>query len=372
MIRHSSNKRTLEDPLLPQSTKRKVSSLDGKERDTRHEEDNKNLIIADHYSARPNLTVEEREASPIIHLKKLNNWVKSVLIQLYAKEGDSILDLACGKGGDLNKWEKAKISYYVGVDIAKGSIEDARNRYNGETDHVRRQRIPSFPARLICADCYGVSLAEPLKYDSPFDICSCQFALHYSWSSEERARQALANVAALLKPGGYFIGTIPDANVIVRKLREADSLFFGNKVYSINFDELYHEKRFPASQLFGIQYEFHLEDAVDCPEWLVPFSQFRLLAEEYDLELVSKMNFHEFVHEHVQQKRFEKLMRNMGALGGISNDEWDAAYIYMTFIFRKTGKSQSKSQHVQRKVPGPISQEEIVYLQIPEPEYSNG
>lgn len=31
--------------------------------------------VADHYSARGNQTREQREASPIIHLKKLNNWV---------------------------------------------------------------------------------------------------------------------------------------------------------------------------------------------------------------------------------------------------------------------------------------------------------
>ena len=31
--------------------------------------------VADHYSARTNQTLEEREARPIIHLKKLNNWV---------------------------------------------------------------------------------------------------------------------------------------------------------------------------------------------------------------------------------------------------------------------------------------------------------
>lgn len=44
--------------------------------------------------------------------------------------------------------------------------------------------------------------------------------MHYSWSTEARARQALANVSALLRPGGTFIGTMPDANVIIKKLRE--------------------------------------------------------------------------------------------------------------------------------------------------------
>lgn len=44
--------------------------------------------------------------------------------------------------------------------------------------------------------------------------------MHYSWSTEARARRALANVSALLRPGGTFIGTMPDANVIIKKLRE--------------------------------------------------------------------------------------------------------------------------------------------------------
>jgi len=54
--------------------------------------------------------------------------------------------------------------------------------------------------------------------NDPFSIF--QFALHYSWSTEARARQALANVSALLRPGGIFIGTMPDANVIIKRLRE--------------------------------------------------------------------------------------------------------------------------------------------------------
>lgn len=59
-----------------------------------------------------------------------------------------------------------------------------------------------------------------------------QFALHYSWSTEVRARQALANVSALLRPGGIFIGTMPDANVIIKKLREGFSLMFNSNYYS--------------------------------------------------------------------------------------------------------------------------------------------
>ncbi|XP_075478001.1 mRNA cap guanine-N(7) methyltransferase 1-like isoform X1 [Primulina tabacum] len=303
--------------------------------------------VADHYSARTNQTLEEREASPIIHLKKLNNWIKSVLIQLYTKKGDAVLDLACGKGGDLIKWDKARIGYYVGIDIADGSIEDCRTRYNGDADHHQRRKKFSFPARLLCGDCYEVQLDKVLADDAPFDICSCQFALHYSWSTEARARRALANVSALLRPGGIFIGTMPDANVIVKKLREADGLAFGNSVYWIRFDEEFENKKFKSSSPFGIKYKFHLEDAVDCPEWIVPLDVFKSLAEEYGFELVFVKNSHAFVDEYMKIPEYIELMRRLGALGDgkedqstLSPDEWEVAYLYSAFVLRKQGQPE--------------------------------
>ncbi len=44
-----------------------------------------------------------------------------------------------------------------------------------------------------------------------FDTVSCQFAFHYCFESEEKARTAFKNVAMYLKEGGYFFGTIPNA-----------------------------------------------------------------------------------------------------------------------------------------------------------------
>ncbi|KAL6976593.1 mRNA (guanine-N(7))-methyltransferase, partial [Sarracenia purpurea var. burkii] len=128
--------------------------------------------------------------------------------------------------------------------------------------------------------------------------------MHYSWSTEARARRTLANVSTLLRPGGIFIGTMPDANVIIKKLREAEGLVFGNSVYWIRFDE-----------------EFSEKDAVDCPEWIVPFQVFKSLAEEYDLELVFVKNSHVFVDEYLKKPDFIKLMRRLGALGDGNQDQ---------------------------------------------------
>uniref|UniRef100_A0A7N0TC30 mRNA cap guanine-N(7) methyltransferase n=1 Tax=Kalanchoe fedtschenkoi TaxID=63787 RepID=A0A7N0TC30_KALFE len=312
-----------------------------------------NLItqVADYYSARTNKTLEQREASPIIHLKKLNNWIKSVLIQLYARRGDSVLDLACGKGGDLIKWDKAMIGYYVGIDIAAGSVEDCRTRYNGDADHHQRRNKCSFPARLIVGDCFDLKVPfdRVLERDAPFDICSCQFAMHYSWSNEARARRALANVSALLRPGGTFIGTMPDANVIIKKLREAEGLEISNSVYSIHFGEEFARKKFKSSSPFGIKYNFQLE---------------------YGLDLVLVKNFHEFVYDFMKNPEFVELMRRLGALGDgspdqstISPDEWEVANLYLAFVLRKRGQpDRARANNRVQREHTHIAKEDIMVI----------
>ncbi|KZV55971.1 MRNA capping enzyme family protein isoform 1 [Dorcoceras hygrometricum] len=294
--------------------------------------------VADHYSARTNQTLEEREASPIIHLKKLNNWIKSVLIQLYTRKGDAVLDLACGKGGDLIKWDKAKIGYYVGIDIADGSIEDCRTRYNGDADHHQRRKKFSFPARLLCGDCYEVRLDKVLADDAPFDVCSCQ------------VRNNMNNDLSLmiyLNDNGFNKILVAILLTELSTFCVADGLAFGNSVYWIRFDEEFENKKFRSSSPFGIKYKFHLEDAVDCPEWIVPFDVFKSLAEEYGFELVLVKNAHAFVDEYLKIPEYIELMRRLGALGDgkddqstLSQDEWEVAYLYSAFVLKKRGQPE--------------------------------
>lgn len=121
-------------------------------------------------------------------------------------------------------------------------------------------------------------MCSVLRDDGPFDICSCQFAMQYLWSSEARARQALYNTSALLRPGGTFIGNMPDEKVITKRLTEAPKSVFGNGVSSIRFEDDHVGNKFNWSSPFGIKYEFHPQDAVDCPERLVPITDFKSLA----------------------------------------------------------------------------------------------
>lgn len=47
------------------------------------------------------------------------------------------------------------------------------------------------------------------------DIVSCQFSFHYCFESLPQAENMVRNAAECLRPGGYFIGTIPDAYEIM-------------------------------------------------------------------------------------------------------------------------------------------------------------
>lgn len=203
--------------------------------------------IAQHYNAVPERGREWRSTeSKIAGLRSLNNWIKSTLIQKFSRPeipvpDMKVLDMACGKGGDLGKWKKAPQIpvLYVGCDIANVSISDARKRY--EEDLQRgRGRPPRMQAEFYVYDTFAHSLVDipiirnvgfnPNSGPGPmviqggmmsggFDVVSMMFALHYSFESEELARGMLRNVSGALKKGGRFIGVMPNSDVISAQVK---------------------------------------------------------------------------------------------------------------------------------------------------------
>ncbi|KAG8305634.1 hypothetical protein J6590_065554 [Homalodisca vitripennis] len=193
------------------------------------------------------------------------------------------------------------------------------------------------------------------------DLVSCQFSFHYCFESLPQAECMLRNAAECLRPGGYFIGTMPDANDIVARYRAAGSPSFGNPVYKIELEK--EDQPFP---LFGAKYGFTLVDVVNCPEFLVHLPTLERLARKYGLELVSKSKFEEYYEKNKEKGRgllgkmqaFESYPPFEGnslngeedeythakdfmeknkcdRIGTLSKPEWEAASLYMVFAFRK-------------------------------------
>ena len=302
-------------------------------------------MVASHYNSLQDRHRTLEAGSEILHLRNLNNWIKSVLFNKHIFRGDrrsrtgaAVLDLACGKGGDMLKFRASDIALYVGLDIAANSVRDAVGRYNGQHG---RPGMP-FGAQFMAGDFCAPDLLERLPKSlssTRFQLATCQFALHYAFSTEERASQLLANAARRLEiEHGVFVATIPDANVLVKRLRAADGLSFGNPLYQVEFTATSQTKAFRAdASPFGIAYRFSLKEAVeDCEEYLVHLPTLKRVAKTHGLELLYAANFTDFfANEWPHHADLLERMKVLPADGSLSQDEWDVAHCYMVVAFRR-------------------------------------
>lgn len=289
-------------------------------------------VVAHHYNELKEAGRKDRQKSKIFFMRNFNNWIKSQLINEYMSQikqnkrmGDAlrVLDMCCGKGGDLLKWEKAAISHLICTDIAEVSVEQCQRRYQDILQRSEKSKFANkFTAEFFACDSTLVRLRERYKDPSlQLNLVSCQFAFHYCFESMAQADCMMRNAAECLKPGGFFIATMPDAYEIIRRLRAAgpDARRFGNDVYSIEFD-----CETDPLPLFGAKYQFHLEGVVDCPEFLVHFPTLVKLGRKYGLQLLKRSTFADYYKENLHHGRH--LLQRMSGLESVQpqrceNDE---------------------------------------------------
>lgn len=345
--------------------------------------------VAEHYNQLKETGRFDRNKSRIFHMRSFNNWIKSTLIAEAIKQangvhaerqrqrqqdGDSdrssssrdrgltVLDIGCGKGGDLRKYLIGRIGHLICTDIAETSLQQLRQRYDDIRDRNR------FSMECFAADSTRDRLR--LKYQNPrqlVDLVSVQFVLHYSFESLAQAEIMLRNISENLAPGGFWIGTTTDASELVHRARAANSPHFGNEVFSVTFQDdtiLDPEKKVP---LFGYKYDFHLDDCVNCPEFLLHFPTLEHMALKYGLRRVMKRNFADYFDDNVdngwslmmRMKGLELINRRNGSqrmtqtvgeyehaeewmrehdketVLTLSKSEWEAITLYCIFAFQK-------------------------------------
>lgn len=122
------------------------------------------------------------------------NFCKSAYIECWLKptlhpSTSSVLDLCCGKGGDVQKL--ASFQTYVGVDVSPNAIQEAKRRYPDKDFRVG-------------------SLLQPLRVD-PVDCAVCMLALHYGG---EALGTTMQTISSCLKPGGSLLAIVLDSDVV--------------------------------------------------------------------------------------------------------------------------------------------------------------
>jgi len=174
-------------------------------------------------------------------MRAFHNWIKDEMIKRHANN-TTILDYACGRGGDIGKYYHAGIKSYVGIDIDHKNIyssgDGAIARY--QTMKHKMKDVP--PMTFIQADGGALfnyeqqrniitrmsdnnraMIEQYLSGKQKYDLISCQFAIHYFLENKLRFSNFCENISTLIAPNGYFMCTTFDADEVVKLLGDNDS-----------------------------------------------------------------------------------------------------------------------------------------------------
>ena len=249
-----------------------------------------------------------------------NLFVKRKLILGVSNRGNTLIDYAVGKAGDLPKWLSANLDFVFGVDISKDNIE---NRVDGACARFLnfRKKYHKMPGALFVNGNSGLNIrsgkamfSEKDKQitkavfgqgpkdkgelgegvykryglgEAGFNVSSCQFALHYFFESDRTMHSFLRNIAECTKIGGYFIGTCYDGQTVFNLLRQkkrGESVVISRgdkKIYEITKE--YDQTGFPEDELsLGYSVDVFQESIGKVfREFLVNFKYLTRVLEDY-------------------------------------------------------------------------------------------
>ena len=259
-------------------------------------------------------------------LRSFHNYIKSILIKSVSTKGDILIDVACGKAGDLSKWSNAKLSFVLGIDDSPDNID---NRVDGACarylnfkkthKHVPDSLFVTGNSSLNIRNGSamrtdkGVHLIKAVfgeggkdekrlgkgivkqygRATSGFNVTSCQFALHYFFKDLDTLQGFVKNIAEVTKLGGYFIATAYDGKTVFNMLKnkniedgvsiyeEKVKLWEIRKRYSLNSFE-------DDSSCLGYTIDVFQESINKLtPEFLVNYDYFNRVMEDYGFQLIN-------------------------------------------------------------------------------------
>ena len=135
-------------------------------------------------------------------IRTTHNNVKRDLILTHLQGCKSILDMGFGRGGDLPKYKQLNVSSIVGIDPDESSLKEANER-------ARKMDMSD-----ILTTRHG-STDQILHPIEKYDAIVCNFAFQYFFEHEKYLTSVLDVFKSVLKPGGKFIGVVPDAIKVI-------------------------------------------------------------------------------------------------------------------------------------------------------------
>lgn len=196
---------------------------------------------------------KDGRASKTKNLRDFHNIdIKKMLIETVSGEGKTLVDFACGKGGDIPKWTN-NYRFVLGIDISPDNIHNPNDGACTRYLELKKKRTNVFDALFIQGDSsklylteefseeevskfvlkqvmgvgqtnpsHGTYIAKLFNIAPQFDVGSIQFAIHYMFKDMDTLHNFVKNVSDLIGLNGYFIGTCYDGDKLYSMLKEID------------------------------------------------------------------------------------------------------------------------------------------------------
>lgn len=316
-----------------------------------------------------------------------NLFVKKNLIMAVTNRGDTLIDYAAGKGGDISKWQYANLKFVFGIDVSRDNIFNNKDGACVRYLKARRKFPTLFDGLFIHGDS-GLNIRSGNAFmtekdkqitkaifgngpkdatilgnavynnygiaNQGFNISSCQFALHYFFESKNTLHSFLRNIAECTRINGYFIGTCYDGKTLFNLLKgkeKGESILInkdGKKICEIT--KMYEETGFPEGEecLGYAIYDYQQSINNILKEYLVNFDYLIRVMEDYGfvLDTREKSNtrslpnstglFSElYVMMENELKMNPKKYVDYGTSTEMSAEERRISFMYRYFIFRK-------------------------------------
>ena len=118
-----------------------------------------------YYDTRSSFRRPSSDKDRIRDVRRFNNHAKRVLIQRWWGATGTVLDLGCGRGGDIHKLKDAGMTSYTGVDSSRQSLLEAADRCTRA----------SVVYRLVEHDVFCPSLSEQVR--GTYDLALSNFVV---------------------------------------------------------------------------------------------------------------------------------------------------------------------------------------------------
>ena len=323
----------------------------------------------------------------IQEMRNFHNWIKSILIYLYCSpkkrnasikdkkyktDKKSVLDIGCGRGGDILKWYHARVGDYVGIDTdyegLNSSMGGAIVRYK---DY--RSKFPDFPKVTFLqldgslplevnaqskrfpnlTDFEKNKIKSIFTKDKKFDIISSQFAIHYLFDSQRSVDNLINNIKQYLKVDGYLIFTLFDPSLVEKLLDGSDKYTSsytdedGNrqKLFEIvkKYDKIESKPGLPIDVMMNWISDNYIQEYVVSYDYMVKTMEKAgcKLIDSESFKYLYNVNKEWFesvtpTEENKKNKQFyEKINKFYGDLKGASKESKYYSFLNRYYVFKK-------------------------------------